>query len=238
MRLLSSILLFGLSSVVFADAELAFTQGNTLISDGKVLFGEKDISVLYEDGQDFFVVIDHGKKTYVRLEKGFADEVVSQVNAEMEKALAGLPEAQRAMAEQHMKSMMPQAQEAPKIEAQRTGESDNVAGIDCNVVKLVDSDGTVDSVLCVAPHDALGVSSADYQTLIRAGKAMQDMAAMSGKDSAQDDFEKMGGIPIRFNSKYQNSELVSFDDADVDAARLQIPANYTEITVQDLMRQR
>lgn len=237
MRSLFLVLLMVFPGLVVADAEMSFSDGSTgLISDGKVLFGDVNASILYEDGQDFFVVMEHDKKTYMRMDKEFARDVQSQVNAEMEKMLASLPEAQRAMAEQQMKAMMPQMQQAPKTSVRRTGDSDQVADFDCDIVEVVSDDGSIDSVVCVASRGELGLSSADYQTLRGAMEAMQEMAAMGGGGSAENDFDQLGGIPIRTKSKYDSSELVSFDDADVDDARVQVPADYTEVSVKDMMR--
>ncbi|MCH9694789.1 MAG: DUF4412 domain-containing protein [Gammaproteobacteria bacterium] len=237
MRALLSMLILGISSLALADSEMSFSDGSTgLISNGKVLFGDVNASVLFENGQDYFVVLEHDKKTFMRMDKGFAADMQSQVKAEMEKMLAGMPEAQRAMAEQQMKAMMPQMQEAPKTSVTRTGETDEVANFDCDILEIVSDDGSMDSVVCVASRDELGLSLGDYQTLIGAMEAMQEMAAMAGSASVESDFDLLGGVPIRSKNKFHSSELVSIDNSDVDEARLQIPAGYTEVSIDDMMR--
>ncbi len=237
MRFIFSTILLCVSGVAFADAEMTFNDGAVgLISDGKVLFGDTDSSVLFEDGNEYFIVINPKKQTYMRVDKGFADQMKSQVNAEMERMLANMPERQRETAKQQMKAMMPQRQEERTTSARRTGESDEVANFDCEIAEMVYDDGTVESVVCVAAHDELGLSSADYRTLSGAMMAMQEMAAMGGGGSAENDFDKLGGIPIRSSGKHHNSELVSLDVSSVDKERMKIPENFTEVSVQDMMR--
>ena len=237
MRRALPIALLAVSAVAVADAEMNFSDGSVgLISDGKVLFGDAEASILYEQGQDHFVVIEPKKRTYMRVDEGFGDSMRSEVNAEMEKMLASLPPDQRAMAEQRMKAMMPQMREERTASARRTGKSDEVASFDCEVVEMVYDDGTLDSVVCVATRDELGLSDADYETLVGAMKAMREMASMGGGGSPESDFDELGGIPIRTTSRHHSSELVSFDDSGVDKTRLEIPDNFTEVSVQDMMR--
>lgn len=235
-----SIILSTLLSVpclAIADAEMQFSDGAVgLISSGTVLFGDQDTSILFTEGQDYFKVIEWKKRTWMRVDKGFANRMKSQVNAEMEKALAAMPAGQRAIAEQRMKTMMPQMQEERATIARRTGESDTVANFDCDIAELTYDDGTLESVVCVATASELGLSSADYRTLTGAMQAMAEMAQMGSGGSSENDLEKLGGIPIRNSGKHHNSELVSFDDSNVDVERLTIPEDFREVSIEDMMR--
>ena len=67
-------------ATVFADVEIHFNDGSTgLVSDGRVLFGDEESSVLFEEGQEYFIVIEWKKRTYMRLTPGFAAAALRSV---------------------------------------------------------------------------------------------------------------------------------------------------------------
>jgi len=69
-------------------------------------------------------------------------------------------------------------------------------------------------------------------------KAMREMASMSSQNTPDEDFQQLGGIPIRSrNTAYgHDSEVVSVSTSPVDTSRLQIPEGFREVSMHDMMR--
>lgn len=228
------------SVVARADVEMQYSDGSLgLVDDGRVLFGDEDAAVLFVPGEEGMVVISHEEKTWVRLKPGFANAMVSQVQAQMEAMLAGMPPEQRAMVEQQMSGMMPQmAGEMPKLSIRKTGSTEKIAGYDCAEVEIVSADGSVEETVCVATADELDIDDDDYEAMLRAMEGMAEVATLGGGGGAQLEFAKLGGVPIRTRSPNgrDNNEIVSVDTSSVDAARLQIPDGYRETSIEEMMR--
>jgi hypothetical protein len=164
--------------------------------------------------------------------------MMAGVKAQMDEMLASVPTAQREMFEQQIKSRMPQMQAPRTTTVRKTGSSDEVAGFDCDEAEIIFDDDTVQSVVCIASADELGFSEADFDAMTSAMKAMAEMAAMATNVTMEDDFKKLGGIPIRSrNTTYgHDNALVSVKTSGVDVSRLQIPDDFKEISLEDMMR--
>lgn len=102
-------------ATLLADVEMHFDDGSRgLVSNGRVLFGDDETSVLFEVGQEYLTVINWDKHSYMRVSPSFAADMMTQANQQMEQMLAAMPPEQRAMMETQMKGHMPQLQ-APRI---------------------------------------------------------------------------------------------------------------------------
>lgn len=235
-----AIALLLLSAIARADVEMQYSDGSMgLVDDGRVLFGDEDAAVLFIPGEEGMVVISHEERTWVRLKPGFANAMVSQVQAQMEAMLAGMPPEQRAMVEQQMSGMMPQMQgEPPKMSIRKTGNTEEIAGYDCAEVEIVSADGTVEESVCVATADELGIDDDDFEAMLRAMEGMAEVATLGGGGRAQLEFAKLGGVPIRTRAPNDrdNNEIVRIDTSDVDSTRLQIPDEYRETSFEEMMQ--
>lgn len=232
------IALFMLPAAAGADVEMRYSDGLIgLVSDGRVMFGDAENSVLFTPGDPGMIVLSRAERTWMRLEPGFADEMMAQMQARMDQMLAGMPPEQRAMVEQQMKSMMPQLNEAPpEMSIARTGAEDEVAGYDCEVAEIRFEDGSVDEVVCVATPDELGIADDDFEALMSAMQGMAEIASVNPNAAPVTDFGKLGGIPIRSRGADGGpSELVSIDTGSIDEARFAIPDNYREVSIADMM---
>jgi hypothetical protein len=230
-----------LSGTVAADVEMKFSDGTVgLVNDGRVLFGDDKGSVLFVPGDEGMIMISHDEKTWIRLKPGFANKVADQMQAQVEAMLAGMPPEQRAMVEQQMKGMMPpKPGEAPQMSIRKTGTSAKVAGYDCDEAEIVHENGNVEEVVCVASADELDISDKDFASMIRAMEGMAEIASIGGASAPQLDFDKLGGIPVRTRGREQGetNEIVSLSTGSVDASRLEVPSNYREASMEEIMGQ-
>lgn len=230
-----------LPAAAFGDVEFRYSDGTFgLVRDGHVLFGDDSDAILIQPGSDSMIAISHEDRTWMRLEPGFVNDMAAQMQAQMEQMLAGMPPEQRAMVEAQMEGMMPQLspQDMPKMTLSRTGETDEIAGYDCEVAEISYDDGTVEETVCIADADELGLDDADFDALVSAMQGIAELASIAPGAAPQADFGAMGGIPIRTSAGYgETSEIVSVDTSSIDASRLAVPGDYRELSMEDMMRQ-
>ncbi|MBT8083603.1 MAG: DUF4412 domain-containing protein [Woeseia sp.] len=233
-----AVILLMVSGTAAADFEMQYSDGTFgLVGDGRVLFGDANAAVLFVPGEEGMVVISHEERTWMRLKPGFVKDVKSQMQTQMDAMLAGMPPEQRAMVEQQMAGMMPQPDAMPKMEIRKTGTSAEVAGFDCDEIEIAYDTGGVEEVVCVATARELGISNDDFDAMLRAMEGMAEIASMGGGEAAQLEFSKLGGIPVRTRARGngEDNEVVSIETSSVDPARLQIPDNYRETSIESMM---
>lgn len=230
-----------LPAIAQAEVEMRFNDGSVgIVSDGRVMFGDATNAVLYLPGDEGMIVLNSDAKTWMRLEPGFAGKMAEQVQAQMDQMLASMPPEQRAMVEAQMKGMMPQIpQEMPQVNVRKTGATDTVAGFDCEEAEVSFEGGMAEETVCIADADELGIADEDYDAIIEAMRGMAEIASLNPNASPQADFGEMGGVPIRTMGRDSsgNSELVSLSTDDVDTSRFEIPDDYREVSLEDMMRQ-
>ena len=205
-------------------------------------------SMVFRGGRNEMIAIDHQRKQYVVLDEAAMQGMATQVSGamqQMEQALAGLPPEQRAMAEQMMKQRMGgmagMPEEKPQRSIQRTGESDSVNGVDCDVY-TVSQDGRKTDEMCIADwSDVDGGEEVSKAMLQMAGffENVRSMFARGGVDmfgSEGDVFsylKDLDGFPIR-SRRYESgtlieeTNLVSSEDTSVDPALFAAPDGYTQ----------
>jgi hypothetical protein len=220
---------------VLADVEMKFSDGsNMLVSGGRVLFGESGNSVLFEPGREGLIVLNAAEKTFMEMKPGFADDVAEQ----MEKMLADLPPEQRAMVEQQMPDVRERMKAArPQFEVKHTGKEDEVAGFDCSEAEIVDGDGNAKEIVCIASPDDLGISGKDFRALAAFMTKLAEIAAMAPDEDSFIDLDALGGVPVRSEhvDYGRQSELISISTSGLDASRLEIPDDYTEVSMEAMM---
>jgi len=113
--------------------------------------------MIYNAERQEMIAIDHGAQEYYVIDKEMMNRMASQVSqamAQMQEALAAMPPEQRALAEQMMKQQMPQPQleAGPPVDINKTGESDTIAGYDCDYYDVM-QDGRRIRDLCVTGWD-------------------------------------------------------------------------------------
>jgi len=229
------------SASALADAELRFDDGSEiLISDGRVMFGDDDSSIIYPGSGSTMTVLEHERRRYMVIDEDFVDSVSVQMEAamaEVQQQLAMLPPEQRARMQEMLQQRMPgQKPEASEREFRSTGRSEKVSGFTCITGELF-KNGKKESELCVSDPDELGMSKKDYKALIAAFSAMSSLVGRfsPGTDEIFD-LEVVGGVPIKSNNfdAEKESSLVWANFGKLDKKRLAIPADYEQKDPTDM----
>ncbi len=235
MRSLFIIVLGCLSGNIFADTELRFDDGSeVLIKGSKVLFGDRDNSIIYPGDGYSMTVLEHDKRRYMVVDEAFADSVSTQIDAAMaqvEEQLAQLPPEQRAMMRSMLENRMPkQNREPPQQEFRRTNTIRTIAGYECVEGALI-TDGEQEFTMCISQASEIGMPAGDYAALRKAFAAMSKLVAKFSPGTEQMfNLDLIGGVPImsRDSSGQEDSRLVSASFAAIEATRLEIPADYKQ----------
>lgn len=241
-RMLLLAVTLALPGAALADAKLEMldatgkVDATYLIRDGKVHVRSAeapDVAMVYDAATHAMVVIDHGRKSYVRMDAetaAAAGAVMSDAMKELEARIASLPPEQQ----EAMRKMLPKsatgASAMPAIKAAPTGRSDTVDGVTCDVVNVT-VDGKPYGEACVTKA-GLALDEDDRATL----KAMfDDMGKMAssvtgGTAAAGKKFAALDGIPLRWHDAQTGRETRTRLDtgATVEASAFEIPAGYSE----------
>lgn len=242
-----------LSSVV-ASAVIAFAssaQADTTIqyqlqNGGEMSMSLTDSHLRIETGQgqwmlfdseaDAMYMIQPAIQQYAVMDRSAIAAISAQAKsamAEMEEAMAGMSEQEKAMMQRMMggRFQLPNTEESkPKASVTETGKSDKVSGFACDVKEY--DPGTGDTTqLCVADIKTLGVSQAEYKVALKMSALMLELAESMPFGSGQDvqDMSQLGGIPVRSqNASGQNLQVVtSVNHSEIDREKFKIPAGFT-----------
>lgn len=230
-----------LSSAALADAELRFDDDSqVLIKDGRVLFGDADASIIYPGSGTSMTVVEHENRSYMIIDKDFANNVSAQMEAAMsavESQLASLPADQQARMRAMLKERMPGAKaETSTYEFRASGKDQKISGFSCRGGDLL-KDGEKEGELCVSKPGELGMSKEDFKALGAAFGAMQSLVGQFAPGAGQIlDIDVIGGVPIMSNSfdSDKQSRLVSANFGKVDAERLSVPKDYQQKDLPDM----
>lgn len=223
------------ASSVLADAELRFDDGSEiLISDGRVMFGDDDSSIIYPGSGTTMTVLEHENRRYMIIDEEFVDSVSEQMEAamaEVQSQLAMLPPEQRERMQAMLKQRMPGARpEVAAREFRSSGRSEEVSGFTCTSGELF-KDGEKELEICVSSPGKLGMSKKDYKSLLAAFSAMSSLVGKFSPGAGElFDLEVVGGVPIRSNNFAldKESRLVWANFEKVDAKRLAVPDDYEQ----------
>lgn len=245
-----------LPTFALADTTLQYTSSThpdhaTIIQvrDGDVLMGDKRSKMLFKDGKQELVIIDHRSKSFMvfdeetakRLEQqmGAMQQQMSAAMAQMEKEMENMSEEQKAQIRQMMGNQMPSGgARKPLTTTVKQQGKETVAGVTCSQMQvLVNGKPTGD--VCVATAGVLSVETKDYEAMVKAtdtiSKIMERMSGNIDNDAVSMNLRAMRGIPVRMRDLADGdvSTLESRSSADLDPAIFQVPAGYHK---QDMLQ--
>lgn len=206
---------------------------------------EESGTMIFDGDIGELVVVDHEEKRYYVIDKQQMDAMAKQVRdarRQMEEALANVPPEQQAMARQMMR--LPEAvPEPPPTTLSKTGESDNVAGHDCDYFDVM-QEGRRIRDLCITPWKNIEEGRETADALIKLGdffdsmrKAFSQGGGSSLVDRQQDMYGYMNeleGYPVLSRDygadgvvEYE-SRLVSSRQEELDDAIFARPEDYKQ----------
>lgn len=220
-----------------ADTTLSYKSGSkdfvVKIRDGAVRIddGSKRWQ-LYRQDEGAIYSVEPGAKSYHRMDEQAAAAIKSEMNKlreSMDKQLAQLPPAQRQAARAALANQIPGMDDkAQDVGLDRSGRSDNVAGIECEPVTVV-RDGKPGERLCVATADALGMSGGEFGTVSSMFKLMENMLTGTGLEYVGLPYLNFDGMPIRYQQPDGGARVLkSVAHEDVAADEFEIPPSYSE----------
>ena len=191
---------------------------------------------LYKEDVKAIFSIDPRESTYTRLDSNSASVIrqrVDSLRAQIEDRVQQLPQEQQATARAAMLQSVPGLDTRnQKIGLDRTGRTDTVAGIKCEVVQVVRS-GKPAETLCVATPKALGISKDTFSTVTSMFSLMQTLLAGTGFETAGLPYLSLAGMPVRFTDTNtgERRQLVDVSHKEVSERRLSLPQDYVETAV-------
>ena len=242
--LLSATLVTG---AAMADSTLIYNDNNgnetsrIMLSDGLAKMThntEVQTALIFDAKGNSFTILDHERKSYMVLgEKEIAalGNVAAMIDRMLEEQLAQMPAGQREQMRGMMKSMiekqMPKQTAMPTYE--KVGQSQTLHGFTCEqVIQMVD--GKKQSDFCVADHQALGVSEAEYQGIQSFMKVAEKLAGQFGQNQSMN-FASIGEVlPVQYQMDHGTGTLTSVNHNDLPAQTFQVPEGYTQ---QDLPKE-
>lgn len=179
---------------------------------------------------------------------------MDKANADMQAKLASMPPEQRAMVEKMMAARgmganptasMP-AIGSMQVETKDLGTSETVAGHPCKDMQLV-VNGKPSATMCVMDSPtSLGIPAADMKTLETMRDGMQKIVSQMGPMGQGMASMMSKGFAIkttkqRFDPKTMKTEsetdmLKSVSTSSVDGSLFNVPSDYTETTMQEMMQ--
>ena len=234
-----------------AHADMTLKYANESLPDDEtiiqvkgrdVLMGDQFVKMLFQDGKQEVIIIDHRSRTFMvmdeeaakRVEKqlGSAQQQMDAMMKQMEQQMQNMSEEQRAQLRQmmgsHMQSGAPR--KPAKTTVQKQGE-DTVAGVTCTKLMVLVNDKPSGDV-CVARAGVLGLLTKDYNTLVSAtetvGQLMERMSGQHNSDAVTRNLRAMKGIPVRMRDLVDGdvNMLVARSSAELNAADFRVPDGY------------
>lgn len=236
---LAALFVLGLgASAVRADTTLVYegTDGRFTVDmrPGEIRIDDAGAEwQLYDADSDAIFAVNPADKSVTRLDRGIADTIrarVESLRAQIEERVQQLPESQRATARAALLQSMPGLDARPQqIGLDRTGRTDTVADVECEIVQVV-RDGQAGESLCVASAAALGMSDESAATVKSMFELLHTMLAGTGFEAAGLPYLNLSGMPVRFvdSNSGEPRQLVSVKHDDLPDSRFAIPDDYIE----------
>ena len=215
---------------------------------------------IYQGKREAMVIIDHGEKSYMVMDKAAAKAMNQQMGQAMEQtggaegmekmiqeALKDVPPEQRAEIEKMMRQNMP-AQKGGKAqkdestrEFRKTGEKAKQQGYPCVKYEVVEN-GEVTEELWVTDWDNVEGGEDARDTLKSMAGFLKETVGSMGGGMANDAFielEKLDGFPVVTRSfdggkLTREAVLKSAKSADIEASAFEPPAGYTQRTMDQM----
>ncbi|MES1923912.1 DUF4412 domain-containing protein [Salinisphaera sp. T31B1] len=191
---------------------------------------------LYDESQQAIFSVDPTDQSYTRLDKSTARNIRAQVDAlrsRVDAKVRQLPESQQATARAALLQSMPALDSSEhRVGLDKTGRTDTIAGVACNVVQVV-RDGRPAESLCVASAESLGISGAGFDSVQSMFELMQTMLAGTGFQAAGLPYLSLSGMPVRFTDTNtgEQRQLISVDHKQLPDSRFTIPDTYIETAI-------
>lgn len=260
---LTAIVLLSLSQYAVADATLNYSQTQAdhkpysftfLISEQRLRVDESDsdrINLFRQSGSEFSSYNPQNQQLDLinpAILKARVDALneqrlqrIKQIEAELQQKLAKMSDTEQEVGEALLNQMKYPAAygEHTEIKVIPLKDRKTVAGIECQVFQLLKQQQRIKE-FCMAPAQALGLSTQDYQTLrsfyaFDYSMVSQLMLAMGKSDFTVIDYDAhdIPGVVlevIEFNQQQisQHTELTSFSLEPLRAEQLRLPALPTE----------
>lgn len=222
------------------------------VRDGQVRIDSTDSSewMMYDRNKRAMFVVDVDKQQYTLMDEAQMASLGGQLESamsEFESMLAELPPEQRAAAKAMLDGTLGGAKQqttGSSYETRKTGKSDRVAGIRCDVMETW-SEGEQDMELCIAEPGALNLSNAEQQTLTSMGEffgnlmsTVEDsMQGLMPVDFGSDSFTEMleHGLPVRIIDSENNdtAQLKSVSHDSLSNDLFSIPAGYSQASMME-----
>ena len=226
-----------------------FTDGQSTRVEVISISSSESGGIIYRAANREMIALDHGRQQYVVINQEQIDRMAAQMSdamRQMQEALKSMPPEQRAMAEQMMGRQMGMSGTQPAaapLEIAETGDSDTVAGMDCDYYEVTQAGRKIRD-LCVAGwNDIEGgretadgmMAMADFFNDMR--EAFSRAGNMAVLDRQQDMFQHMrelDGYPVLARDYddtgaiRMETRLTSASEEDVDPYLFGPPEGYTE----------
>lgn len=200
--------------------------------------GSADSYMIYDSTANTITMVEPAQRSYtVMTEEDLRSmgNAVKQAMKQLESQLANMPPAQREqmrkMMEQQMGGMMGGG--APKeTEIVQTGETRNVAGYDCGVVRIM-VDGASQGTACMADYGDLGIPAEDRSTIRAMADFSMTLAEQFG-DMMPGHMQAMAaeGFPVEYDSRVGDTRvsgaIQSVETGSVDPGLFQVPSDFQQ----------
>ena len=229
---------------VLGAVELSTSGPMTRIDITSVSEGESGSMIFNSDTRQL-IVVDHERKQYYLIDQAQMDSLAIQVSdarRQMEEALEAMPREQRALARQMMQLPEP-APEPPESTLTKTGESDDIAGHDCDYYDVMQEDRRIRDV-CITPWHEIPGGQGAASALVELGdffenmrKAFSETGGTSLIDRQQDLFgymDELDGYPVLSRDYGDDgvaefeSRVISSKETDIDPAVFAMPEGYQQ----------
>lgn len=165
-----------------------------------IMKGTRSNRMLFDEKAQVLRIVSDDDKSYIDLDKDWRKNAdPSGMMATMQKQLESMPAAQRAMAEQMMKSTMGAMQQQPALEYVWTNDKQTVAGYECTRVEGMR--GAIKTTeYCGSKSDDFKMSDAEHQTMLDMQSYLRSVMIMvKSSDDAMRAFQwdtKVDGYPV------------------------------------------
>lgn len=189
---------------------------------------------LYEQSSQTIFSVQPASRSYTRLDKDVAGTIrerMDSLRAQVESRVQQLPPNKRAAARAALVDQIPglDTSRRQKIGLDHTGQTDSVAGVECEVVQVVRNGKPAES-LCVADADALGISDDSFATVKSMFSLMKTMLSGTGLETVGLPYLDLGGMPVRFTDTASGArrELSGVAHDTLGDDHFDIPSDYIE----------
>jgi hypothetical protein len=165
-----------------------------------IMKGTRSNRMLFDEKAQVLRIVSDDDKSYIDLDKEWRKNAdPSGMMATMQKQLESMPAAQRAMAEQMMKSTMGAMQQQPALEYVWTKDKQTVAGYECTRVEGMRG-ASKTTEYCGSTSDDFKMSDAEHQTMLDMQNYLRSVMIMvKSSDDAVRAFQwdtKVDGYPV------------------------------------------